>query len=66
MCSFNTWTVLPKGARNGNVAVIALILVRSILAIMPERAEKSEVSFFLLLLLPTFITNCCSEILNKF
>ena len=41
MCSFNTWTVLPKGARNGNVAVIALILVRSILAIMPERAEKS-------------------------
>ena len=41
MCSLNTWTVLPKGARNGNVAVIALILVRSILAIMPERVENS-------------------------
>ena len=41
MCPFDTWTVLPKGARNGNVAVIALILVRSILAIMPERVENS-------------------------
>ena len=41
MCPFDTWTVLPKGARNGNVAVIALILVRSILTIMPGRAEKS-------------------------
>ena len=41
MCPFDTWTVLPKGARNGNVAVIALILVRSILTIMPERAQKS-------------------------
>ena len=41
MCPFDTWTVLPKGARNGNVAVIALILVGSILAIMPERVENS-------------------------
>ena len=41
MCSLNTWCVLPKGARYGNVAVIALILVRSILTIMPEGLEKS-------------------------